>query len=183
MSYIFLIIINLIIVFIAWVILYSKIKKNSIPSRIEEYTREVERLIIELNRAVEDVVSISEERVDELKSLINQATKIIDKAKNVKNLKIEKSDISNTSYSDKMQKTVDSGNKIENNSKTNQSAKELVKKNKDKKESQIKIEESSLIEKTRHLVTMGYSVEEIAKMLGITPAEVDFLKSLSIGKT
>ena len=80
MSYILLLIINLIVIFIAWVILNAKIKKNSIPSRIEEYTNKVERLIIELNRAVEDVVSVSEERIDELKSLIKNAEKVIKKS-------------------------------------------------------------------------------------------------------
>ena len=174
MSYILLLIINLIVIFIAWVILYSKIKKNSIPSRIEEYTREVERLIIELNRALEDVVSISEEKIEELKSLIKRAEKVVKKSnKKTKKTPVVKPETS-SGKKEGLEKDI-KGYVAINGSKN-------------KKESEIKLDKGSLdkrslIEKTRHLVTMGYSRDEIAKVLGITPVEVDFLKSLIIRKT
>ena len=37
----------------------------------------------------------------------------------------------------------------------------------------------NLVERTRHLMSMGHSKEEIVQILGISRAEVDFLESLS----
>lgn len=186
MSYILLLAINLIIIFIAWVILYSKIKKNSIPSRIEEYTREVERLIIELNRALEDVVSISEERIGELKSLIKKAEKVIGRLnrelrnKETPEVKI-KSEQNKKPISDEPKKEP-KGVVVEKNKEGSLSSdKPQIDTNKNSIGTGP--DSNSLMEKTKHLAAMGYSRDEIAKALGITPGEVDFLKSLSIRKT
>jgi len=186
MSYILLLTINLIIVFIAWVILYSKIKKNSIPSRIEEYTREVERLIIELNRALEDVVSISEERIEELKSLIKKAEKVIGRSnrglRNKETPEVKtRSGQNKKPVSDKPKKE-SKGVVVEKNRENSLSSdKPQIDTNKNSID--IGPDSNSLMEKTKHLAVMGYSRDEIAKALGITPGEVDFLRSISIRKT
>ena len=77
MSLILVLIINIIIVFIAFVILQSRIRKSSAPSLLEQYTREVERLIVQLNAAVDDVVNVAEDRIQELKKTIEQAEKLL----------------------------------------------------------------------------------------------------------
>jgi len=170
MSYILLLLINLIVIFIVWIIINSKIKKNSTPSRIEEYTRNVERLIIELNRALEDVLSISEERINELKSLIKKSERVARKSSKLSKDPL-KSDIKlNENLKDRgAYKGAKNINEVLNGNEI-----EKVRKNS---------KENTLIEKARHLGAMGYSKDEIAKMLGISPAEVDFLQSLSIRKT
>ncbi|HEB32529.1 MAG TPA: hypothetical protein ENI15_16920, partial [Spirochaetes bacterium] len=55
----------------------SKIKKNSKSTLLDTYAGEVENLIVELNRAVEDVLNISEERIGDLKKLIKKAEKLL----------------------------------------------------------------------------------------------------------
>jgi hypothetical protein len=77
MSLILVLIINIIIIFIVFVILHGRIRKNSAPSLLEQYTREVERLIVQLNAAVDDVVNVAEDRIEELKETIEQAEKLL----------------------------------------------------------------------------------------------------------
>ena len=140
-------ILNILFIVIAYIILSKRIKESSVPALTERYTKEVERLIVELNSALEDVLGISEERIDELKRLIKKAEKINDKAgKKISNKKVKQ-------------------NKVEPKAKKSQSD-----------------NNSNLLEKARHLMSMGYSTDEIAKVLNIQKAEVEFLESLSMNK-
>ena len=173
MKDILLILFNIVIVSIVWIILNSKINKNSIPSRIEEYTREVERLIIELNRALDEVVTISEERVRELKSMIKKAEKVIKKGKPKAKMesKIEK-------VSQKAEDSIKTGRNTSSGLTENSDGVNLK-----RVDFSGKGEGKSFVERVRYLSSMGYSKREIASALGITPAEVDFLLSLGIRKT
>ncbi len=175
MKELLIILLNLIFLAIMWIVLSSKIKRNSIPSRIEEYTREVERLIIELNRALDDVVSISEEKVEELKALIKRSEKILKKARSSGFSSNDNINIEGTKEAPLI---------------GNQRQSEKIKENKvntDSKKVDIppdsKVIKGSLIEKVSHLSSMGFSREDISENLGITPAEVDFLILLAARKT
>ena len=77
MNYLYITVINLILIFIFYVILNNKINKNSTPLLLEKYAREVENLIVELNRAVDDVLNLSEERINELKKVIKKTEKLL----------------------------------------------------------------------------------------------------------
>jgi len=146
MSLILVIIINIIIIFIAFVVLNSRIRKSSAPSLLEQYTKEVENLIVQLNAAVDDVVSVAEDRIEELKEVITRAEKLL------KNPKLKKLLPAQTKTDDRSPGT------------------------------ELKAEigdRGNLVERTRHLLGMGHSKEEIAQILGISRAEVDFLESLS----
>jgi hypothetical protein len=144
MSLILVIIINLILIFIAFVALNSRIKKNSAFAQIERYTKEVENLIVQLNAAVDDVVNVAEDRIDELKGVIARAEKLL------KNPKLGR--VLSTQRKEKS---------------------EGVSPATGEKETQ------NLMEKTKHLLSMGHSKGEIAKLMKINRAEVDFLESLS----
>ncbi len=135
MSLVYTIIINIIIIFIAFVVLNNKINKKSTSTLLEKYAGEVENLIIELNRAVEDVLNLSEERMDELKKLIKKAERILNKPAVKKSLSLKLHEPEST----------------------------------------------HLLEKTKHLLSMGHSKEEIAKLLRLKRAEIDFLESLNKG--
>ncbi len=148
MSLIYIVLINIILIFIFFVVLNSKIKKNSAPSLLGRYTKEVEKLVVELNRAVDNAVNISEDRIDELKKLIKRAQKII------KDPKVEKYLSSSKSKND------------------DSSAKGL--------EKDLKFDgHKNLIDKTKHLLAMGYSKEDIIQILKISRSEADFLESLN----
>jgi len=146
MSLILVIIINIIIVFIAFVVLNSRIRKSSAPSLLDQYAREVESLIVQLNAAVDDVVNVAEDRIDELKETISRAEKLL------KNTKLKKLLPAETK---KPPADTDTGLKAEIGDRGN------------------------LVERTKHLLGMGHTKEEIAALLGISRAEVDFLESLS----
>ncbi|MBN2324220.1 MAG: hypothetical protein JXQ30_10830 [Spirochaetes bacterium] len=77
MNIVLVIVLNIILLFIVFVILASRIKKQSAPRVLDEYTKEVEALIVELNNAVDQAVGISEERIKELKRLIRKAERLI----------------------------------------------------------------------------------------------------------
>ncbi|MFW6138044.1 MAG: hypothetical protein ACOC7U_02610, partial [Spirochaetota bacterium] len=77
MELVYITLINIIIVFIAFVILNNKIRKNVPESILGKYTKEVENLIIELNQSVEDTVNITEERISQLKKLVKKADKML----------------------------------------------------------------------------------------------------------
>jgi hypothetical protein len=146
MSLILVLIINIIIIFIVFVILHSRIRKNSAPSLLEQYTREVENLIVQLNAAVDDVVNVAEDRMDELKETIERAEKLLKNPK-LKNLRPAQK-------------------KPENKSKASEVKSDMG-------------DRGNLVERTRHLLGMGHSKAEIAQILGISHAEVEFLESLS----
>lgn len=146
MSLILVLIINIIIIFIAFVILHSRIRKSSAPSLLQQYTREVENLIVQLNAAVDDVVNVAEDRIEELKETIERAEKLLKNPKLKKLQSSQKKPAARSEQSVGMPEIGDRGN---------------------------------LVERTRHLVSMGHSKEEIAQILGINRAEVDFLESLS----
>ncbi len=147
MNYLYITLINLIIVFIVYVILNNKINKNSTSTLLERYARDVESLIIELNRAVEEVLNLSEERTEELKRVIKRAEKILKKPE--------------------IKKLIDDG---DNNRPIAEASKG--------EHTERSAEKMNLLEKTRHLFAMGHTNAEIAEMLNINRAEVDFLQSL-----
>ena len=146
MSLILVLIINIIIIFIAFVVLHSRIRKSSAPSLLEQYPREVENLIVQLNAAVGDVVNVAEDRIEELKETIERAEKLL---KNPKLKKLQPSQKRTSARSEAPGGKTDIGDR------------------------------GNLVERTRHLMSMGHSKEEIAQILAISRAEVDFLESLS----
>ena len=113
---------------------------------LQQYTREVENLIVQLNAAVDDVVNVAEDRIEELKETIERAEKLLKNPKLKKLQSSQKKPAARSEPSVGMPEIGDRGN---------------------------------LVERTRHLVSMGHSKEEIAQILGINRAEVDFLESLS----
>jgi len=142
MSPILVIALNVILLFIVFVVLMSRIKKQSAPRVLDEYAKDVEALIVELNSAVDQAVNISEERIKELKRCIRKAERILKSpALNSPEPEADK-DLSKDRTPDPADRT-------------------------------------GLMEKTKHLVAMGYTKVEIAKKLNITPPEVEFLQSLS----
>lgn len=147
MNYLYITLINLIIVFIVFVILNNKINKNSTSTLLERYARDVESLIIELNHAVEEVLNLSEERTEELKRVIKRAERLLKKPE--------------------IRKILADGKKTE------PTPAEPEQKRAGRAEKNV-----NLIEKTRHLLSMGHTKEEIAEILNINRAEVDFLQSL-----
>lgn len=164
-SAIYITLINVILIFIAFLILYNRINKKSAPSIVEEYTREVERLIVELNRAVDDVLNISEERIQELKKLIRKAERLLKKPE-VKDLVSRLPDEKGPEKQNEGEKSVESASEtiavsdgVENKSTGDNDKRDLI-------------------AKTRHLVSMGYSRDEIGRILGINRAEVELLLSL-----
>ena len=146
MSLILVLVINIIIIFIVFVVLHSRIRKNSAPSLLEQYTREVENLIVQLNAAVDDVVNVAEDRIGELKETIERAEKLL------KNPKLKKLQPTQKKPSTRA---------VSSNAKTQMG------------------DRGNLVERTKHLLGMGHSKEEIARILGISRAEVEFLESLS----
>ena len=146
MSLILVLVINIIIIFIVFVVLHSRIRKNSAPSLLEQYTREVENLIVQLNAAVDDVVNVAEDRIGELKETIERAEKLLKNPKLKKLQPTQKKPSTRTVTSNEKTQMGDRGN---------------------------------LVERTKHLLGMGHSKEEIAQILGISRAEVEFLESLS----
>lgn len=142
MSPILVIVLNVILLFIVFVILMSRIKKQSAPRVLDEYAKDVEALIVELNSAVDQAVNISEERIKELKRCIRKAERIL-KAPEL-------------------------------NSPAPEADKDLS-----KDRTPEPADRTGLMEKTKHLIAMGYTKVEIAKKLNITPPEVEFLQSLS----
>jgi hypothetical protein len=77
MSTVYAILINAILLFIVYLVLNHKINKNSTSALLDKYAREVENLIVELNRTLDDVLNLSEERVNDLKKLIKKAEKTL----------------------------------------------------------------------------------------------------------
>jgi len=146
MSLILVLIINIIIIFIVFVILHGRIRKNSAPSLLEQYTREVEKLIVQLNAAVDDVVNVAEDHIQELKETIEQAEKLL------KNPKLKK---------------------------LQPAQKRPAAKNKASAAKTDMGDRGNLVERTRYLLGMGHSKDEIAQILDISHAEVEFLQSLS----
>ena len=143
MSLILVVVINIILIFIFFVILNSKIKKNSAPRLLEEYTKEVEELIVELNRAVDAAVNLSEDRIKELKRCIRKAERLLKDPR----LKAEE---------------------------------QPQNKEQEKEDSEPALgEHKNLMEKTKHLLSMGYTKDDIAKKLNISRPEVEFLQALS----
>jgi len=140
MSLLLVVVINIILLFIFFVILNSKIKKNSVPRLLEEYTKEVEELIVELNRAVDSAVNLSEERIKALKRGIRKAERLL---------------------------------------KDPRLGEEVSSKEEEKPVEPVLGEHKNLMEKTRHLLSMGYTKEDIAKQLNISKPEVEFLQALS----
>jgi len=172
MNLLYITLINIILIFIASVILNNRINKKSSAFLLEEYTREVEKLIVELNRALEDVLNISEQRLKELKRVIKKAEKILNNPaiKAALSLEVEKN-LKETKGAE-IKRVEDGINKGESTEQVGEI--EPVK-------SGItgKTGGSNLLEKTKRLVAMGYSKQEIASILHINRAEVDFLLSLS----
>jgi hypothetical protein len=204
MSIVYVILINVILIFITFVILNHKINKNSTSALLDRYTREVENLIVELNRAVDDVLSLSEERIGDLKKLIRKAEKVSvprEPPEDVKQAKQEsrggnKSPATLPLY-DGLGKKVEirPGGALEGDRVPKRVA-EAFGVNADVADPRVtppapvpaprSVEERrgaetrpvNMLERTRHLLAMGHSKEEIADILGISKAEMDFLASL-----
>jgi NAD-specific glutamate dehydrogenase len=147
MNYLYITLINLIIVFIAYVVLNNKINKNSTSTLLEKYARDVENLIIELNRAVEEVLNLSEERTEELKKVIKRAERLL-----------KKPEIRELLANGKNTEPIPAESKEEGKGRADENV--------------------NLLEKTRRLLSMGHTKEEIAEILNMKRAEVDFLQSL-----
>ncbi len=148
MIYLYIILINIILIFIVYVVLSSKIKKNSKSTLLDTYAGEVENLIVELNRAVEDVLNISEERIGDLKKLIKKADKLL------KNPEVKKAlSSSGTEPASHPQGDIDKVPDLTG--------------------------PGHMLERTKHLLSMGHTKEEISKILKINRAEVEFLESLN----
>lgn len=143
MSTLLVIALNIILIFIVFVILMNRIKKQSAPRVLDEYAKDVEALIVELNNAVDQAVNISEERVKELKRCTRKAERIIKDPKFVTPVPEE------------------------------------ADKNPEKDLPPGPADRTNLIQKTKHLLAMGYTKVDVAKKLNITSPEVEFLKSLS----
>lgn len=150
MNLVLVIIINIILLFIVYVVLSAKIKSNSAPSLLERYTKEVENLIIQLNNALDEVVNIAEERIEELKGFIDSTEKLL------KNPKVKKA--------------------LAAAGKTG-----LLKSKKNQTIGGTPSDEiqPNLLERTKHLLSMGHTKDEIARILNINRAEVEFLEALS----
>ena len=208
MSIVYVILINVILIFITFVILNHKINKNSTSALLDRYAREVENLIVELNRAVDDVLSLSEERIGELKKLIRKAEKVSlaqEPPEDVKQVKEEprgkKSPATLPLYDGLGKKVVfrspgGMGEGALEGDRVPKRVTEASGLNADFGDSRAappapgpasRPEEErrgaetrpvNMLERTRHLLAMGHSKEEIAKILGISKAEMDFLASL-----
>ena len=144
MNLILVTVINLIVIFIVYVVLSSRIRKNSSAEALERYMREVEALVVQLNGAVDDVVGIAEDRIGELKSFVEKAEALLADPK----------------------------------------VKKLISKRKPPEEEAAKkplseAGQENLVARTKHLLKMGHSKEEIADILKISRAEMDFLDSMS----
>jgi len=155
MNYILLFTANCILLFIVFVILNSRIRKNSAPGMMERYTKEVENLIVELNSALDDAVNVSEEKVEELRKVITDAEKLLKKPAVKKVLATGRSSACISAKGSAANGGID---RID--------------------VSQSPPESNNLLEKTRHLKSMGYTKEEISRILKIQVAEVDFLESI-----
>ncbi len=155
MNYALLFSANCILLFIVYVVLNSRIRKNSASGILGRYTREVENLIVELNSALDDAVKVSEEKVEELRKVIAAAEKLLKKPAVKKAL------------ADKQASTV---------SHAGESAVAAL--NGDTAFSQEPPESVNLLKKTRQLKSMGYSKEEISRILKVQRAEIDFLESI-----
>ena len=145
MNFVLVILINIILIFIIFVVLNHKIKKSSAPKVLETYAREVDNLIVELNEALDNAVNLSEERIKELKRCIRKAERLL------KDPKLEK--LATTT-------------------------KKMSEDSKEEKETAVE-DNRNLIDKARHLFSMGHTKEDVAKHLNISKPEVEFLKALN----
>ena len=203
MSIVYVILINVILIFITFVILNHKINKNSTSALLDRYAREVENLIVELNRAVDDVLSLSEERIGELKKLIRKAEKVSLAQEPPEDVKQAKQEPRGTKSPATLPLYDGLGKKVEfrpggtlEGDRVPKRVTEASGVNADVRNSRVtptapvpasrSVEERhgretrpvNMLERTRHLLAMGHSKEEIANILGISKAEMDFLASL-----
>ena len=203
MSIVYVILINVILIFITFVILNHKINKNSTSALLDRYAREVENLIVELNRAVDDVLSLSEERIGELKKLIRKAEKVSLAQEPPEDVKQAKQEPRGTKSPATLPLYDGLGKKVEfrpggtlEGDRVPKRVTEASGVNAEGRNSRVtppapvpasqSVEERhgretrpvNMLERTRHLLAMGHSKEEIANILGISKAEMDFLASL-----
>ena len=203
MSIVYVILINVILIFITFVILNHKISKNSTSALLDRYAREVENLIVELNRAVDDVLSLSEERIGELKKLIRKAEKVSLAQEPPEDVKQAKQEPRGTKSPATLPLYDGLGKKVEfrpggtlEGDRVPKRVTEASGVNTEGRNSRVtppapvpasrSVEERhvretrpvNMLERTRHLLAMGHSKEEIANILGISKAEMDFLASL-----
>ena len=203
MSIVYVILINVILIFITFVILNHKINKNSTSALLDRYAREVENLIVELNRAVDDVLSLSEERIGELKKLIRKAEKVSLAQEPPEDVKQAKQEPRGTKSPATLPLYDGLGKKVEfrpggtlEGDRVPKRVTEAFGVNTEGRNSRVtspapvpasrSVEERhvretrpvNMLERTRHLLAMGHSKEEIANILGISKAEMDFLASL-----
>jgi hypothetical protein len=190
MNLVYITLINIILLFIFYVILNHKISKNSAYSKLDEYSREVDNLIVELNRAVDDVLNVSEDRIADLKKLVKKAEKLLKEPVVKKFMAQVQPEGENGNDSDKP--TMNASNKKssllkgdtgkqghvgegggENRTWTGASGEPALSIGKENS-----FHRPNLVESTRHLKAMGHTKEEIAKILNINKAEIELLDSL-----
>jgi len=210
MSLVYVVLINVILIFIVYVVLNHKINKHSTSALLDRYAREVESLIVELNRSIDDVLNLSEERVGELKKLLRKAEKLLNDPVAKKSLAAgdETPGTGNTVsagtrrrgaalYDERGRRSApspapDAPHAVKapaggNSAAGGDSQRTL---NGEPAGTGPTVREDAsyspggeslrvnMVERTRHLLSMGHSKEEIAGILRISRAEMDFLVSL-----
>jgi hypothetical protein len=171
MSLVYVILINIILIFIFSVVLNHKINKNSTSALLDKYAKDVEDLIVELNRTVDDLLDLSEERVEELKKLIKKAEKLL------KNREVR----SALAAGQGAEEAGTVGRRERAPASPMPQASEVPLVSPLSPVSKDASAPKNLMEKTGHLLAMGHSKKEIAGILKINLAEVEFLQSL-LGK-
>jgi hypothetical protein len=172
MGYVYVIIINVILLFIAYVILSNKMRAHSAPDMLARYTREVENLIVELNQSVDDAVTVAEERIEELKELVRHVEKLL-KRPTVRKALAAAPAAGGGRQGSSVRREGGAGGTPHGAPSREPAAGGNTPPHGDAQPA------ANLLERTRHLLAMGHSKDEIARMLGIGRAEVDFLESLS----
>jgi DNA-binding CsgD family transcriptional regulator len=216
MSIVYVTLINIILLFIIYLVLNHKINKNSTSALLDKYAREVENLIVELNRTLDDVLNLSEERVNELKRLIRKAEKALafegaapegagapapfvrahataaegkgkkTEAKSARrNTEGAAGDAGRSRGEDSAGRVLGSAESARPVSVPAESVPLYDMRGKKvdilpavEEEHRESPRPSNIFERTRHLLSMGHSKDEIARMLNLSRAEMEFLASL-----
>jgi hypothetical protein len=213
MSIVYVTLINVILLFIVYLVLSHKINKNSTSALLDKYAREVESLIVELNRTLDDVLNLSEERVSELKKLIRKAEKVLvsDRlspgephpggagvpASAPSGVTKAAGDGESRGVHDAEREKKTEAKSARRNTEGGRPASvppvgvppvsvplyDMRGKKVDilpavEEERRESPRTSNIFERTRHLLSMGHSKEEIARMLNLSRAEMEFLASL-----
>jgi hypothetical protein len=203
MGHVWVVIINIILLFIVFAVLNARIRKSSAHELLTRYAREVEQLIVDLNQSIDGAVTIAEDRIEELKSLIERTEKLLKRptVKKAIAAAAEQRDGQATfeqpvggspgqqwggSSSGQQPAGSSAAQQPAGDSKAPQPAHEPATgepaatcADQPKTGPDAGGVRQNLLDRTRHMLAMGVSKEEIARTLKIGRAEVDFLESLS----